>query len=102
MQNINQYKPAYLDEVIKICDNLSQEEKQQLLHILQKYEHLVDGTLGEFNMDPVSLHLTDKGTKPVHARPYTVPRSVEQQLLCTAYGNCKISGHWSPSRRLYF
>jgi hypothetical protein len=24
--------------------------------------------------------LTDKGTKPVHARPYTVPRSVEQQL----------------------
>ena len=22
----------------------------------------------------------DKGCKPVHARPYTVPRSVEQQL----------------------
>jgi hypothetical protein len=31
-------------------------------------------------MDPTSLHLTDKGTKPVHARPYTVPTSVEQQL----------------------
>ena len=31
-------------------------------------------------MEPISLHLMDKGCKPVHARPYTVPRSVEQQL----------------------
>jgi hypothetical protein len=31
-------------------------------------------------MDPISLHLTDKGTKPEHACPYIVPRSVEQQL----------------------
>ena len=30
-------------------------------------------------MGPISLHLMDKGCKPVHARPYTVPRSVEQQ-----------------------
>jgi hypothetical protein len=71
------YKPACLDEVIMRCGNLSQEEKHQLLHILQKYEHLFDGTLGEFNMEPISLHLTDKGTKAEHARPYTVPRSVE-------------------------
>jgi hypothetical protein len=75
-----EYKPACLDEVIKMCDNLSQKEKRQLLRILQKYEHLIDGTLGEFNMDPICLHLTGKGTKPVHARPYAVPRSVEQQL----------------------
>jgi hypothetical protein len=84
-----------------MCDNLSQEEQQQLLHILQIYDYLFDGTLGEFNMDPRSLHLSDKGTKPVHARPYTVPTSVEQQLH-TSYVNCKISGHWSPRRRLYF
>jgi hypothetical protein len=31
-------------------------------------------------MDPISLHLIDKGVKPVHARPYTVLRAVEQQL----------------------
>jgi hypothetical protein len=48
--------------------------------LLQKYEHLFDGTLGEFNMDPISLHLIDKGVKSVHAHPYTVPRAVEQQL----------------------
>jgi Trp operon repressor len=95
-----EYKPSYLDEVIKMCD-LTKGEQQQLVHILQKYEHLFDGTLGELNMDPMSLHPIDRGTKSVHARPYTVPRSVEQQL-CTAYRNCKISGHLSPRRRLYF
>jgi hypothetical protein len=31
-------------------------------------------------MAPISLNLIDLGSKPVHARPYTVPRSVEQQL----------------------
>jgi hypothetical protein len=50
--------------------------------LLQKYEHLFDGTLREFNMDPIGLHLVDKGVKSVNARQYTVPRSVEQQL-CT-------------------
>jgi hypothetical protein len=97
----SEYKPACLDEVINMRDNLSQQEQQQLLHILQKYDHLFDGTLGKFNMDPVSLPLTDKETKPVRARSYTVPSSAEQQLH-TAYGNCKISGHWSPRQRLHF
>jgi hypothetical protein len=31
-------------------------------------------------MDPISLHIIDKGVKPVYACPYTVPRAVEQQL----------------------
>ena len=75
-----EYKPAILEEVIQICDNLNPEEQHHLLKLLQKYEHLFDGTLGEFHMDPISLHLIDKGVKPVHARPYNVPRSVEQQL----------------------
>jgi hypothetical protein len=41
---------------------------------------LFDGTLGEFNMLANSLQLMDPNCKPVHARVYTVPRSVEQQL----------------------
>jgi hypothetical protein len=49
---------------------------------LQKYEHLFDGTLGEFNMDtsPISLQLMDPNCKPIHARVYTAPGSVKQRL----------------------
>jgi hypothetical protein len=31
-------------------------------------------------MEPISLQLMDHYCKPIHARAYTVPRSVEQQL----------------------
>jgi hypothetical protein len=75
-------KPASLDDVIKTCENLHVEEQHQLKTLLQKYEHLFDGTLGEFNMDtiPISLQLMDPNCKPIHACAYTVSRSVEQQL----------------------
>jgi hypothetical protein len=46
-----EYKPASLDDVIKTCENLHVEEQHQLKILLQKYEHLFDGTLGQFNMD---------------------------------------------------
>jgi hypothetical protein len=77
-----EYKPASLDDVIKTYENLHVEEQHQLKALLQKYEHLFDGTLGEFNMEaaPISLQLMDPNCKPIHARAYTVPRSVEQQL----------------------
>ena len=32
---VAKYKPAILDEVIKMCENLNQEEQHQLLQILQ-------------------------------------------------------------------
>jgi hypothetical protein len=72
-----EYKPASLDDVIKTCENLHVEEQYQLKILLQKYEHLFDETLGEFNMEqrPISLQLMDPNCKPIHA-----PRSVEQQL----------------------
>jgi hypothetical protein len=75
-----EYKPATLEEVAQLCSSFNSEEQLHLLELLQKYEHLFDGILGEFNMDPTSLHLIDKRVKPVHARPYTVPIAVEQQL----------------------
>jgi hypothetical protein len=44
--------------------------------------HIFYGTLGEFNMEQmsISLQLMDPNCKSIHARAYTVPRSVEQQL----------------------
>jgi hypothetical protein len=75
-----EYKPASLDDVIKTCENLHVEEQHPMKILLRKYEHLIDGTLGVFNIEPISLQLMDPNCKPIHARAYTVPRSVEQQL----------------------
>jgi hypothetical protein len=42
----------------------------------------IDGTLGEFNMEEIQvrLQMMDCNCKPIHARAYTVPRSVKQPL----------------------
>jgi hypothetical protein len=50
MLSISMY-PEILDDVIKTCENLHVEDQHQLKTLLQKYEHLFDGTLGEFNME---------------------------------------------------
>jgi hypothetical protein len=44
-------------------------------------QYLFDGKLREFNMEliPMSLRLMDPSCKPIHARAYTVPISVEHQ-----------------------
>jgi hypothetical protein len=75
-----EYKPEILDDVIKTCKNLHVEEQHQLKILLQKHEHLFDGLLEESNMESISLQLMHPNFKPIHARSYTVPRSVEQQL----------------------
>jgi hypothetical protein len=36
-------------------------------------------------MEPISLQLKDPNCKPIHARAYTVPRTVEQQLRKEIY-----------------
>jgi hypothetical protein len=41
-----EYYPESLDDVIKTCENLHVEEQNQLKALLQKYEHLFDGSLG--------------------------------------------------------
>ena len=74
------YTKAHLPSITKECDLLSNEEKDQLLQLLQKFEHLFDGTLGSWNVDPVDLELKDPEAKPSHARAYPVPHSQEKQL----------------------
>jgi hypothetical protein len=39
-----EYKPKSLDIIIRSCENLYAEEQNQLKILLQKYEHLFDGT----------------------------------------------------------
>jgi hypothetical protein len=55
---------------MKTSDNLYVEEQHQLKISPQKYEHLFDGTLGEFSMETasISLHLMDPDCKPFHTQ----------------------------------
>jgi hypothetical protein len=59
-----EYILVILEEVSKTCENLIAEEQHQLLQVLQKYDYLLDGTLGEFNMAPISLNFIVPGSMP--------------------------------------
>ena len=58
---------------------LDREEQQKLLSLLQKYEHLFDGTVGTWNTEPVDLILKDPTAAPYHAKAYPVPYSQKQK-----------------------
>ena len=74
------YCPADLQKIVDECTHLSKEEQRQLLKLLQKFEHLFDGTLGTWQTEPVDLELKDPDIKPHHSKPYPVPHSQEQKL----------------------
>ena len=63
----------------KSCDQLNKEEQQKLLALLQKFEHLFDGTVGTWHTEPVDIELKPD-VKPYHAKPYPVPHSQTVKL----------------------
>lgn len=82
IQNIvdAKYSQADLTALTKECTLLNDAEQLKLYTLLKKFEHLFDGTLGNWNTDPVDLELKDPECKPYHAKPYPVPHSQEQKL----------------------
>jgi hypothetical protein len=57
------YKPEDLDKMSCECTYLTDDEQMQLLWLLQKYQHLCDGSLGTWNAKPYDI-----GLKP-NAKP---------------------------------
>jgi len=49
--------------------HLKPSERDSLLTLLLKFESLFDGTLGNWNLPPVSFEIKE-GAKPFHGRPY--------------------------------
>jgi len=47
---------------------------------LEEYKILFDGTLGEFNMDPVNIELKDENVAPVSHNPFGIPKSLEETM----------------------
>ena len=83
------YCKADLAKLAQECDQLDKEDQQKLLKLLQKYEHLFDGTVGTWNTEPVDLVLKDPNCAPYHAKPYPVPYSQEKKLRDEVNRLCK-------------
>ena len=71
------YAPQDIDAIVAECVHLTPKERGGLSKLLNKFESLFDGTLGEWNTEPVDLELIDPDAKPYHARAYPVPQSQE-------------------------
>src|SRR5687768_3242115 len=57
---------ADLAKLSQECDQLDKADQQKLITLLQKYEHLFDGTVGTCNTDPVDMILKDSNCAPYH------------------------------------
>ena len=69
------YKKVNLNKImIEKCQHLTATDRHRILHLLNKFEDLFDGTLGTWKTTPVVLELKDDA-KPVCLRPYPVPKA---------------------------
>ena len=62
--------PAIVEET---CGHLNKFQRPMLLQLLQDYEELFDGTLGDWNTEPVHFELKE-GAKSYHGRTFPVPK----------------------------
>ena len=53
----SKYEPADLEQVVRSCGNLSNQEQDSLYQMLKEFESMFDGKLGEWKMEPVSIKL---------------------------------------------
>jgi hypothetical protein len=74
------YKKAYLPEVVRTCTHLSQHEQNELIEVLQEFEDLFDGTLGDWKTKPVHFELKS-GATPYHSRTYPIPKVHKETIL---------------------
>eukprot|EP00804_Cyclotella_cryptica_P022590 CCRYP_009472-RA/>CCRYP_009472-RA protein AED:0.39 eAED:0.39 QI:0/-1/0/1/-1/1/1/0/111 len=84
------YKKADLQSIVSTnCTHLSLQDQNSLLELLTEFEELFDGTLGDWNTDPVSLELKE-GAKPYHGRAYPVPKSHKETTIKELNRLCKL------------
>jgi hypothetical protein len=70
-----------MSELIKSnCTNLSPLEQAKLLEVLTEFEDLFDGTLGDWDTEPVSFKLKE-GAKPYHGRAFPIPQVHKKTIM---------------------
>jgi hypothetical protein len=71
------------------CSHLKASDREKLLSVLLKFESLFNGTLGDWNLPPVSFELKE-GMKPFHGRPYPIPNKHKAILMKEIKQLCNI------------
>jgi hypothetical protein len=67
------YEKADLPAMIREnCSCLKASNREKLLSVLLKFKSLINSTLGDWKLLPVSFELKE-GMKPYHGRPYPIP-----------------------------
>ena len=92
------YEKADLQAIVNnSCSHLSSNHKHQLLKLLNEFEPLFDGTLGDWKTKPVSFELKE-GVKPYHSRAFPVPKIHKDTLMKEVDRLCKLGVlEWQPS-----
>ena len=81
------YEPVDLNEVVQSQDQLDNDEKDKLHHLLTKHDSLFDGSLGKWTGTQVNLKLL-QNAELYHARACPIPRchmntlKMEVKYLC--------------------
>ena len=73
------YEKADLHKEVGKCAHLTPDQQDMLLTLLQRYQHLFDGTLGKWKSEPYDIQLK-QGAQPFHAKAYPIPHYYEQTL----------------------
>jgi hypothetical protein len=92
------YEKADLQAVIREnCSHLTASDREKLLLVLLKFEPLLNGTLGDWKLLPVSFELKEV-MKPYHGRPYPIPHKHKAVLMKEIKRLCDIGVlEWQPS-----
>jgi hypothetical protein len=84
------YQKADLQAVVKDkCTHLSVDHQKKLLQLLQKYNLLFDGTLGDWKTKPVSFQLKE-GVSPYHGQAFPVPKVHKETIIKEVERLCKL------------
>ncbi len=85
------YEKADLPAIIKEnCSHLTASNREKLLSVLLKFKLLLDGTLGDWKLPPVSSFELKEGMKPYHDRPYPIPHKHKAILMKEIKQLCNI------------
>jgi len=85
-----QYVKADLEELVAGLEHPDEEEKLQLLPVLQEHEAAFAGTWGKWDGKPIELELKE-GYKPYYGKPYQIPQAYRELVKKEDCSELKLS-----------